>query len=267
MEDLAELRRRVEAAEWYHSIELKPGLVTPGWFDTRDATFRIPWPDVRGARCLDVGTFDGFWAFEMERRGAAEVVAVDVVDPNEWDWPHGSAQSAMEAIAARKTSGDGFAIAREALGSGVERLDCNAYDLDPGRIGMFDVVYVGSILIHLRDPVRALERVRSVCRGRVVSVDTIDPLLTLLHPSTPMAELDGRGRPWWWRPNVAGHRRMVEAAGFEVERTGRLLMRAGVGQDRMPLDPRLLRTRDGRVRLRDSRIGDPHSVIVAHPVP
>ena len=30
-----------------------------------------------GARVLDVGTFDGFYAFLAERRGAARVVAVD----------------------------------------------------------------------------------------------------------------------------------------------------------------------------------------------
>ena len=40
-----------------------------------------------GKRCLDVGTYDGFWAFEIEQRGAKEVVAVDVLDPRRWDWP------------------------------------------------------------------------------------------------------------------------------------------------------------------------------------
>ena len=39
----------------------------------------MPWPDVRGKRCLDVGTYDGFLAFELERRGAASVVATDIM--------------------------------------------------------------------------------------------------------------------------------------------------------------------------------------------
>jgi len=65
---------------WYHSIEVAPGLVTPGLFDLRPIVERLPWPDVRGKRCLDVGTYDGFLAFELERRSAAEVLATDIAD-------------------------------------------------------------------------------------------------------------------------------------------------------------------------------------------
>jgi hypothetical protein len=43
--------------------------------------------DLSGKRCLDVATMDGFWAFEMERRGAASVTALDLEDPDELDWP------------------------------------------------------------------------------------------------------------------------------------------------------------------------------------
>ena len=42
-----------------------------GWFDTRAVGPRSRCPtSLAGKRCLDVGTWDGFWAFEMERRGA-----------------------------------------------------------------------------------------------------------------------------------------------------------------------------------------------------
>lgn len=61
--------------------------MTPGWFDLRPIVDRMPWPDVRGKRCLDVGTWDGFLAFELERRGAAEVVATDIESHEDWDWP------------------------------------------------------------------------------------------------------------------------------------------------------------------------------------
>src|SRR5215207_2037934 len=74
--------------EWYHSIELAPGAVTPGWFDTRSIVRKLPFPaSLEGRRCLDVATFDGFWAFEMERRGAAQTIGIDVLDPLRWDWP------------------------------------------------------------------------------------------------------------------------------------------------------------------------------------
>jgi tRNA (mo5U34)-methyltransferase len=174
----------VEAVQWYHTIELHPGVVTPGWFDTRAVAPTLPWPDLAGTRCLDVGTFDGFWAFEMERRGAAEVVAIDIIDPTQWDWPHGSSESVHTALAERKRSGDGYTMAQTALASTVQRRPLSVYDLDPDDVGLFDFVYVGSLLVHLRDPVRALERVRSVLTpgGRMMSVDAIDLELTIRHP-------------------------------------------------------------------------------------
>lgn len=72
---------------WYHTMELPSG-VTPGTFDTLDEREHVPLPaSLAGKRCLDVGTTDGFWAFEMERRGAAEVVAIDVDAADAMDWP------------------------------------------------------------------------------------------------------------------------------------------------------------------------------------
>ena len=60
---LEEARRRIAEHEfWYHTIDVAPGVTTPGWFDLLHALDLGPFPDVRGKRCLDVGTFDGFWA-------------------------------------------------------------------------------------------------------------------------------------------------------------------------------------------------------------
>ena len=83
-------------------------------------------------------------------------------------------------------------------------------------MGSFDFVYVGSLLLHLRDPVAALAAVRSVCAADAVIVDAIDLAKTLRFPRQPVATLDGRGRPWWWKPNLAALARLAEAAGFEL---------------------------------------------------
>src|ERR687887_372295 len=98
---------------WYHTIELAPGVVTPGWFDLRPIVKRMPWPDVAGRRCLDVGTYDGFLAFELERRGAAEVVAVDIDDHSSWDWPARARALGPERLAelAGPEKGEGFRVA------------------------------------------------------------------------------------------------------------------------------------------------------------
>jgi hypothetical protein len=52
--------------------------VTEGLFDLRPYVERYGLPErMDGMRALEAGTWDGFWAFEMERRGA-EVVALDL---------------------------------------------------------------------------------------------------------------------------------------------------------------------------------------------
>ena len=203
---------------WYHTLELGPGATTPGWFDLRPIVERMPWPDVRGKRCLDVGTYDGFLAFELERRGAAEVVAIDIEDHSRWDWPARTRALGPERLAefAGQRKGLGFDIAKEAVGSSVERVEHSVYDLDPERDGRFDVVVCGSLLLHLRDPVRALEAIRGVCGGQFLSAEQVDTRLTLLARRRPVARFHGGESVQWWIPNVAGHRLMVEAAGFSV---------------------------------------------------
>jgi tRNA (mo5U34)-methyltransferase len=262
-----DLSNDIAGQDWYHTLELAPGIVTPGWFDTRELAAKLPWPSsLEGMRCLDIGTFDGFWAFEMERRGADEVVATDLVDPLHWDWPPNAPESAISGLAARKRGGEGFELARRAFGSRVERRVLSVYDLDPADIGRFDFVYLGSLLIHLRDPVGALERIRAVCRGQMLVVDNHDALLSRLAPRLPLARLDASGRPWWWQGNIACVVRMIRAAGFDlVSEPLRVRIPAGRGQPGPPLRPRTLLDPEQRRNLRNARRGDPHVVVLARP--
>jgi tRNA (mo5U34)-methyltransferase len=267
MTDLSGLRQRVSELEWYHTLELAPGVVTPGWFDLRGMPAKMPFPaSLQGKRCLDIGTFDGFWAFELERRGAAEVVAIDVLDPLQWDWPGDADRAAVDAIGRRKGRGEGFGVARDALGSKVKRLERSIYQLNPDTDGMFDFVYIGSLLLHLRDPVGALMRARSVCAGQLLLLDAIDLKLTLTHPKAPTASLDAKGRPWWWKPNLAALVRMVEGAGFVVEgKPSRVFMPAGTAQGRTKIGVGTVKVRAGREAIARERIGDPHAAVLARP--
>ena len=181
---------------------------------------RLPLPaSLEGKRCLDVGTSSGFWAFEMERRGAAEVVAVDVNDPSRQDW-QGPPRDAEELRQAYLKSTDSFATARDALGSSVDRRDVSVYDVSPETVGRFDFVFMGNLALHVRDPARAFAAVRTVVDGEFMSFEAVSPLWSLLRPRTPLAELWKLDEPRWWTPNAAGHRRLLEAAGFEVLRSG-----------------------------------------------
>jgi SAM-dependent methyltransferase len=262
------LRAYVAEREWYHTVELRPGIETPGWFDTRPTAAILPWPDLSGSRCLDVGTFEGFWAREMHRRGAAEVVAVDILDPRQWDWPANSTDALHKILGERKQGGEGFHFVNATLGTPIDHRELSVYDLDPSQAGTFDVVYVGSLLLHLRDPIRALERVHGVLRpgGRLLLVDAIDLELTMRHPRRALAELDAIGRPWWWKPNIAGLARMVESAGFEVlSRSGPIYLKPGRGQPLPGWRPSMLRTIASREVMVTKWRGNPHAAILAAP--
>ncbi len=264
------IRERVgQRPQWYHTLELAPGVVTPGWYDLRTVAAQVLPASLDGLRCLDVGTFDGFWAFEMERRGASEVVAVDIVDPRAWDWPVTAGDDLVQILEDRKQGGRGFDIAAEALGSTVQYLECSVYDLDPEERGRFDFVFMGSLLLHLRDPIRALERLRAVCEddGTVCTMDAIDPTFTRLFPRRALATLDGDGRPWWWLPNTAAYERMVRAAGLRTlgPATG-VRLPAGAGHPRVQPSRAVLMNREGRRLLTASRRGDPQAWIHSRPV-
>jgi tRNA (mo5U34)-methyltransferase len=264
----SELRRAVdEVALWYHSIDLPDGSVTPGWFDLRPIVEKMPWPDVKGKRCLDVGTYDGYLAFQLERRGAAEVVATDISAHEEWDWPARSRAQGGEHLARLAgPKGRGFEVAGELLGSSVQRREISVYDLHPDQVGTFDVVVCGSLMLHLRDPIRALEAIRSVCTGVFLSAEEVRLGLSVVHRGAPVATISGhRDLCQWWLPTVAGHRHMVHVAGFRVDRTARPYS-IPVG----PAHPPRPRTRRALAQRAIERVvaggtGVPHSALLATP--
>lgn len=203
---------RVAATSWYHTIDLAPGLTTPGWFDLRAHVPRYGLPErMDGMRALDVGTWDGFWAFEMERRGA-EVVALDVDDESEYDWPPRRRPAEPRAL----DRGAGFRLAREILGSRVERVVCNLYEATPERLGgTFDVVFCGAVLLHLRDQLLALERLAALCRGQLVLAEEYDRFSSLIPFPVSRYRADREAAVVFWLPSRRTWKHMVWTAGFE----------------------------------------------------
>ncbi|MEJ7764165.1 MAG: class I SAM-dependent methyltransferase [Acidimicrobiales bacterium] len=228
------LARLVEGRPWYHTIELPHGIVTQGAYDHRALVphYGIP-SDLRGKRVLDLASADGFWAFEFERRGA-EVTALDIETTADVDLPLPVRQRAAE-LGLSDPITDGFKLSKRALKSGVEHLTGTIYDLDPARLGQFDLVHTGDVLLHLRDPLGALEQIRRVTRGEALLSDVFDPRLT----STPGGEglpamYLGGGNAAWWRPGLVTLVQMVADSGFsdvEVVTTYNLV---AWGQDEGP---------------------------------
>lgn len=224
-----ELRDRVAGhPAWYHTIDLAPDLSTPGFCDLRPFAPEALPASTAGLRCLDVGTFDGFWAFELERRGATSVHTLDLPDGTQADWPPNTrAANLADTAASGLEWGTGFLLAHEALGSSVHRVLGTVYELEESWTdGPVDLVLCGTILQHLRDPVGALERMRDVLKpgGELLMIEAYSVPLTRRHPRRAVAEyrpVVPGSRYTWWLGNLATLRGYAATVGLEIVGDGK----------------------------------------------
>ena len=173
------LQEKVDAVPfWWHSIDLGHGVVTPGPQARRRAARELDamaLPDLTGKSVLDIGGWDGYFAFEAERRGAARVA---VVDHYMWSMDAPGQQAywrrCMEDGVAPRPYHEtefwhpdtlpgkrGFDLAREALGSAVEPIVADFMTCDLAALGRWDVVLYLGVLYHMEEPLTALRRVAS----------------------------------------------------------------------------------------------------------
>jgi tRNA (mo5U34)-methyltransferase len=214
--DPDQIAREVARYRWYHTIELADGVVTEGMFDHRAAVDRYLLPaDLSGMRCLDVGTMDGFWAFEMERRGALEVIAADVNAVDDLDWPLHWRRRVEPSLDETKLAR--FELARRALGSSVTRVERSVYQLDDD-LGQFDLIFCGDLLVHLKDPITALQRMRRVCRGSAIICNPVTRFR--FRRRLPLAQFDGIDEFQWWMLSEVSIERMMLATGFDQVHRG-----------------------------------------------
>lgn len=204
---------------WYHTFELPGGVLTNGWFDLRRVVRKLPIPaSLQGLRCLDAAACEGFWSFELACRGASEVVSLDLPDTAAQDW-QGIGRTPERGLGSGMAN-QHFELVRQAVrAENVTRVDMNIYDVSAERLGEFDYVFLGNVLIHLADPVRALRALRGVLApgGALLSLEATSLALTLLSRRLALGQLwDWDEQPRWWTPNMAAHRRLLQAAGFDV---------------------------------------------------
>ena len=209
-----EIEQTVNQYDWYHRIELADGIFTPGQYDLAPilANYGLP-DDMRGMTVLDIGPAHGFFAFEFERRGAI-VTTAELPSWSEHDASPNLQREFDRAGSAPEAYHRGaFGFAIQARGSRLNRLFCNIYDLTPERVGMHDLVFCASVLLHLTDPLRALFAMRKVCKHEAIVCTGID---TAPHTATePRALFVGQANGQaFWLPSVVCLQQMVRAAGF-----------------------------------------------------
>jgi tRNA (mo5U34)-methyltransferase len=187
---------------WHQRFELAPGIASPGENDILWLLERCSIPArLDGLTAIDIGTTNGGAAFELERRGARRVVAVDIFDS---DW-------------------FGFAALRDWFGSRVEFVQGSVYELPDLLPETFDIVLMLGVLYHLRHPLLAIDALRQLTRQRLLLETAICDALDSDLRDQPLVrffrhdELAGDASNWF-APTARTLVDWLESSGFRVAR-------------------------------------------------
>ena len=207
--------------KWFHTIEVAPGVFTPGVQDPSKRLHLMGIPEnLAGKRVLDIGPMEGYYSFICEERGA-EVTAADI-QPS-----------------------PGLRIASKIKNSSIKILEMSVYELDRKTLGTFDLILFMGVFYHLRHPLLALDCMydlvddlliveSQVCDrwfvdegGRTTKLEDYDIRLKSLPFAQfyPRNELNKDGSNWW-SPNEIGLKAMLESSGFSAQLHSREKARA-----------------------------------------
>ena len=127
----------------YHRVDLPYGLHTPG--EDRGATRDIIFPEeLDGASVLDVGSANGYFCFEAEKKGAGRVVGVELKESR---YRHAN-------------------ILKSILSSQAEFLNVDI--LSQPLEETFDYVLLLNVIHHLPDPVHVLRYLASITKRKFI---------------------------------------------------------------------------------------------------
>jgi SAM-dependent methyltransferase len=215
----------VEECFFYHHMDL-PGLgeVGKGWDLRKTIDGYLGHFDFRGKRVLDVGTASGFLSFEMEKRGA-EVVSFDMASRAQWqlvpfrargfDVPrmHSAFEKRADPIR------NGYWLAHRLLKSRARVYYGDIHNI-PDDIGQFDVVILGMVLPHLREPFYALAQTARLSRDAIIITQQAPrdqgPIAYFI-PNTRMNPDSPETYAAWWVFSEGCFREMLQVLGFAIE--------------------------------------------------
>ncbi len=227
-ESHAALAAEMNRLTWVHRIDLGHGLVTPGLWNTHPRIERAYEDiDFRGKKVLDIGCWDGLWAFEAEKRGAAFVCAIDLVSQREF------------------RGHPTFHFARKALRSRVDyHPHLSVYDVEQLGIRDFDIIIYAGVYYHLRDPLRSFAALRRVMKeGGLMLTEGAVLDEAGCHAKYYYREPYLKDRSNWWVPTTTCLQQWIESSFFEEVRTYDA-WNAGNGNHRATMLARAVRRAD-----------------------
>jgi len=213
----------VDQCAWYHVMDVPGHGTMQGQWDLREtADAYLGNLDFQGKRVLELGTASGFICFHMESKGA-DVVAVDLSPDHSWDLllaPSDDEQQLRATMGVlQQKLNNAFWLGHGAYNSKASLVHSTVYDV-PEELGQFDIVSLCAILLHLRDPLLALERAARRATESVVIVERQpDWMKEIKGPfarfmPTPEGKRPHGGWTWWhFSPDVLIS--MLKMLGFE----------------------------------------------------
>lgn len=219
-QNLALILQKISEKPWFHAFEVLPGIITPGAVRIEGNvlldSLEVP-TNLSGLKALDIGTWDGVYAFELENRGAT-VTALDIQNPDS----------------------TGFNLAKELRKSQVAYIQANVYDLTNVLDEKFDFICFFGVFYHLKHPILAFEQINAVLQddgllliegeclrnyaetlsGKPILLKEGSLDLTVLADSDVPLTLSYPGRyknaSNWFIPNLACVCSWLNAAGLEI---------------------------------------------------
>lgn len=181
-----------------------------------------------GKRVLEFGAANGILTAYMESQGA-ELVATDLspdISKTSWDvlWREGMDPAVVETAMADGIKGinNGFWYVHERSGLSAKLVHGTAYET-PREIGRFDVVTMCAILLHLRDPLRAIENALQFTDDVIIIADLMPFALSEKEAARPLAmfmpspdRVPAHGGVTWWHISPEMYKRYLDLRGFDV---------------------------------------------------
>lgn len=158
-ENKEEYKNWIESQDWYQTIELKSGLVTPGGWPTHERKHVFESIDFKGKSVIDVGCNSGQNAFYAKEFGANEVVGIDIF---------GKRIEQAKVLA-------------ENEGYDIEFIEKGIFDL-PALDKKFDIVLCIAVLTEINDFFGAVESLKSVIgKYALIELDIAKPIWYLSY--------------------------------------------------------------------------------------